>query len=293
MASKKAHKFLTLTEKSKILNRLDEGVCPKRLALDYKVNKSTISRILKNKNRILEDFAKTFRGPGNRKYLKQSGNPAMEEKLQHWFLKQRERNVPINGKILQEKAKTLHQEINPQKNFCASEGWLSKFKKRHGIRILSISGEKLSSQPELVAPFLSKFRQKILELNLSHNQIYNADESGLYWKTIPDKTFVAAHERSAPGRKVAKDRLTFLVCANATGSHKISPLVIGKSKRPRCFKDWIIPLPYKSSKNAWMTAYIFKDWFHNIFVPEVRTYCMHLYMCKTFQIELVTLDTTN
>jgi hypothetical protein len=36
-------------------------------------------------------------------------------------------------------------QILSNKNFKAGEGWLDKFKKRHGIRYLSIAGEKLAS----------------------------------------------------------------------------------------------------------------------------------------------------
>ena len=37
------------------------------------------------------------------------------------------------------------------------------------------------------------------------------------------------------GGKHAKNRVTVLLCANATGNEKLQPLVIGKYKKPRCF----------------------------------------------------------
>jgi hypothetical protein len=33
-----------------------------------------------------------------------------------------------------------------------------------------------------------------------------------------------------------KEKITFLICVNKTGSHKMKPLMIGKSKSLRCFK---------------------------------------------------------
>ncbi|XP_037811958.1 jerky protein homolog-like, partial [Lucilia sericata] len=104
-------------------------------------------------------------------------------------------------------------------------------------------------------------------LGLSSDQLYNADESGLYWKLLPQKTYVTSLEKSAPGAKMEKQKITFLCCANASGSHKIKLLVIGKSKNPRSFKSFICPVNYRNS--AWMTSSIFKEWFHNCFVPEV------------------------
>lgn len=203
------------------------------------------------------------------KTLKMSTYAKMEKALYKWFLKLREKNVPISGTMLQEKAKILQKKLDETSPFTASNGWLNRFKQRYGIRLLTISGEKLSSNPELVDPFKQKLKNKIEELAILPDQIYNADESGLYWKLLPDKTYVANTEKNAPGRKVAKQRITFLLCTNATGNHKLKPLVIGKSKNPRCFRNFNCPVYYKSSKSAWMTTQIFKSWFHDVFVPEV------------------------
>nr|CAI5821129.1 unnamed protein product [Callosobruchus analis] len=80
-------------------------------------------------------------------------------------------------------------------------------------------------------------KQKIGQLGLSPEQIYNADEFGLYWRCLPEKTLVHADEKGPPGRKISKDRFTFMPCANATSRHKFRLLVIGKSKKRRPFKD--------------------------------------------------------
>jgi hypothetical protein len=193
----------------------------------------------------------------------------MEKALYKWFLKQREQHAPINGDMIKEKAKTLHAKFY-ESSFRASNGWLQKFKKRYGIRFLKIAGEKLSSQPELIAPFKEKLSKKVTELQLSLEQIYNADESGLYWKLLPDKTYVSSLEKTGPGRKAEKQRVTFLACTNASGSHKVKLLVIGKAKNPRTFKNFNCPVNYHNSKTAWMTSEIFKRWFKNKFIPEAR-----------------------
>jgi hypothetical protein len=171
--------------------------------------------------------------------------------------------------MINEKAKTLHAKFY-ESSFRASNGWLQTFKKRYGIRFLKIAGQKLSSQPELIAPFKEKLSKKVTELQLSLEQIYNADESGLYWKLLPDKTYVSSLEKTAPGRKAEKQRVTFLACTNASGSHKVKLLVIGKAENPRTFKNFNCPVNCDNSKTAWMTSEIFKRWFKNKFIPEVR-----------------------
>jgi len=110
-------------------------------------------------------------------------------------------------------------------------GWLEKFKNCHGITNLSIQGEKLSAAEETVEPFLWKLRQMMEEKGLTARQIYNANETGLLWKCLPDRTLVSCHEKSAPGFKKSKDRLTVLGCTNATGTRKLKP-VTGKGLNP-------------------------------------------------------------
>ena len=59
------------------------------------------------------------------------------------------------------------------REFKASTGWLEKFKPQHGIRNLSIQGEKLSAAEETVESFLRKLHKLIEEKNLILEQIYN------------------------------------------------------------------------------------------------------------------------
>lgn len=178
--------------------------------------------------------------------------------------------MPISVEILKAKARELHNKNDEPGGFNASNGWFANFKKRHGIRMLKICGEKLSNKAILVDPFIKKFQEKVEELGLKPDQIYNADETGLFFKVMPNKTLVSFKETTAPGRKVSKERLTFLACTNASGMHKVKPFLIGKALNPRAFKGFQSnPVVYKANKNAWMTLSLFEEWFHHTFVPEV------------------------
>ena len=91
------------------------------------------------------------------------------------------------------------------------------------------------------------------EKGLTAKQIYNADETGLLWKCLPDRTLVAYREKSAPGFKKSKECLTVLGCTNATGTHKLKRVMIGKFAKPRCFKNVnmnALPVIYKPQRNA-------------------------------------------
>lgn len=207
-----------------------------------------------------------------RKTLKATEYPEMEFKLFKWFTEQRKRNISISEELLVQKAKIFFSNLYPNQQFNASRGWISKFRKRYGVRNLKICGEKLSSNENAVQPFRLEFSSIVEGMGILPCQIYNADESGLYWKGLPDKTLVGPEEKTAPGRKMNKERVTFLVCCNATGTHRLKLLVLGKSKKPRSFGSMKLPVEYTSTRSAWMTSFTFKNWFTNSFVPDVKAF---------------------
>ncbi|ELU11777.1 hypothetical protein CAPTEDRAFT_60213, partial [Capitella teleta] len=90
--------------------------------------------------------------------------------------------------------------------------------------------------------------------------VFNMDETALFFKLEPDSTLATAPVK---GKKKSKERITVALCANATGSEKLKPLVIGRAKRPRCFTKGYCPssyVDYKFNKKAWMTGIVFADW---------------------------------
>ncbi|XP_071508886.1 jerky protein homolog-like [Diadema antillarum] len=217
---------------------------------------------------------------GKRKMMRLAFNDTVDQATYRWFLQQRGSNTPISGEFLKIQALKFNEAylsdgIGGSPDFKWSAGWLQKFKERHGIRGLSVQGEILSANPPAVDPFLNKLEEIIADGELSREQIYNCDETGLYWKVLPHRTLVGPKEKTAPGQKKSTERLTLLATANATGSHKLPLVLIGKSKNPRCFKNInmaALPVIYRSQKNAWMNGEIFSDWFYKNFVPAVRNH---------------------
>ncbi len=159
------------------------------------------------------------------------------------------------------------------KEFVASDGWLWRFSNRHGIRQLTLQGEKLSADKPAAEHFISTFQAFVEDNNYTLNQIFNCDETGLYYKLLPRKTLASCFEKSADGRKGQKERVTINACSNALGTIKLPLLLIGKYKNPRCFKNISresLPLIYTNQSNAWVNSVIFTDWFHQNFVPKAR-----------------------
>lgn len=90
-------------------------------------------------------------------------------------------------------------------------------------------------------------------------EIFNADEMGLFFRLTPDHSLKFKGEKCSGG-KLSKERVTVLVAANMSGSIKRKLLVIAKSKMLRCFKNVKnLPVDYDFNKKAWMTSTIFEN----------------------------------
>ena len=275
-ALKRKRKVLTIEQKVEILNELSRGVSATILSERYGVGKSTVSDIKKNKDSILNFKRKVTDMGMNKKVkiMKLGDDMKHDEAVYIWLKQKRMEGTPISGPILCEKAIQLHQRMyGEESKFQASSGWQWRFCKRHGIRNLSLQGEKLSADREGGEDFITFFTEFIEEKGFNLDQIFNCDETGLNFRLLPNSTLATAFEKSADGRKKSKERVTVNACANASGTIKLPLQLIGKAKRPRCFQRVnmdLLPVQYFAQKNAWMNTDIFLEWFQDSFVPYVR-----------------------
>lgn len=277
-STKRKRVLLTMNEKLQIVNRLEAGETITKLAKEFGIGVSTVGDMKRNAEKIKKfsvtlDKATTSDSAKSRKTMKTADDQELDNVLFRWFIQKRSEGVPLSGPMIKEKALILNSKLGGSEDFKASSGWLEKFKHRHGIRQLSIEGEKMSSNIAAGELFVGELRKIINDEKLTADQVYNCDETGLYWKALPTKTLAAANEASAPGRKMMKDRITILACSNASGSHRLKLALVGKSKNPRCFKNVnmeALPVHYFNQKSAWMNVDVFTQWFFDCFIPAVR-----------------------
>ena len=119
---------------------------------------------------------------------------------------------------------------------------------------MSKAGESAGVDQEIVCVWKDGKLQELLR-KYEPQDIYNVDETGLFWMMLPDNSLGFAGT-SHHGNKQPKVRITLLVGANMYGSDKLPLFVIGKSAKLRAFKGVKVPAKTK----AWMTEVIFEHW---------------------------------
>ena len=245
----------TLHHKYEALKKLENGAAKKDVASHYNIPRNTLSTWIKNKDKIIKAFEGGDKQSQQR--LTVSNHDTLDRALYKWFVKVREEGIPISGTILREKALKYSEELGID-NFKASNGWLDRWKNRHGVTFKTVSGEAKSCTADMTASWEQTTLPTILT-NYKLRDIYNADEFGLFYKTLPDKTLHLKSEKCIGG-KHSKIRVTAMAAANAEGE-KLPMFIIGKSVKPRCFSGVInLPCRYRAQKKSWMDSGLFAEW---------------------------------
>lgn len=256
-------KLITLTLEQKVNLILEVEKNPnlkkKDVAAKYGIPPNTVSTILKDKQKILSRHGSG--ADSSSKRAKTCAFPEVEQALLKWFETHRSKNIPLSGVLLKEKAMDFAHLLNVT-GFNASTGWLDKFKARNKIVFRTLHGQARDVSNETCEKWIKSLPH--LLQSYAPKDVFNLDETGLFYKCMPNKTMMYRNENCSGG-KLSKERLTILVGANANGTEKLPLMVIGKAKKPRCLKNVkSLPVEYHANRNAWMTLDLFETYIRKL-----------------------------
>ncbi|XP_064456657.1 tigger transposable element-derived protein 6-like [Ornithodoros turicata] len=161
-----------------------------------------------------------------------------------WVLEMNGQKVPLSDSAIQAKAKQLAQVLGTT-DFKASNGWLYKFKERHGFVINKAREERDYVDVGHADCGLGNYHHALLDHDPT--RVYSCCETSLLYKRAPFRDDTT---------ETPEDRFTVLLCCNASGTHKIKPLVInccdkGQEK---------LPVTFAWQRSSFMTSNIFQQW---------------------------------
>lgn len=279
-SAKSQRKVINLDFKMKIIKEYEAGKKVNAIASHFGLGHSTVSTILKDKDKI-KDAIKASTGYNTIITRQRKGLiPEMEKLLAIWFDDQIQKRMPITHLIIQTKARDIFDTLKEREGgqstetFVASYGWFQRFRKRFNLHNCSFSGELTSSDVDEAKKFVDEFYETIVKGNYLPEQLFNVDETTLFWKKMPERSYIHKEAEILSGFKSFKDRLVLLLGGNAAG-FKLKPFIIYRSENPSISKHISkekLPVYYRANTKPWMTQSLFEDWFNNCFVPSVEQY---------------------
>ncbi|XP_051154585.1 jerky protein homolog-like [Leptopilina boulardi] len=284
MNRKMKRTFLDIETKAEVLKKIKIGVEKDEILRKYEIGESSYYKFMRKETEIMN----TLKKPENkhRRLFKKLKNEYLDDAVIKWYQQIRDRGDLVTGTMIREKAKIFNDKLNGPRNFKASSGWLTKFKKRFNIRLAETNG--IGGNLYCLQQFSDSLKEKIISDKLSLENIYNADEAGIYWRTIVSDILknIPNDSEIFPNYE-DNDFITALLCTNASGNNRIPLLIIGKSNEEICLKN-LIPDKEKNSylkeipslgviyanndENLRMTQRIFKHWFEEIFIPRALNF---------------------
>ncbi|XP_054848011.1 tigger transposable element-derived protein 3-like [Eublepharis macularius] len=272
VAHRKERKELSLQEKVRVLEMLEgPKVSQSELAKRFGVSQPQICRIIKNKERILAEWCKN--GNLGRKRKLEGKGAANGAALLQWLEQSCVPSLPTNGRQLQEEAMSLSETLG-KPELCS---WLAGFKSRQK----PAQGRARTERQKGERPEEERWENMVLPHFLSRYDppnVYTCGETGLLFRATPE-------ELAMEQRADAKDQLTVLLCTNLDASDKRDTLIVGKGPKPFCFQGVSteeLPVTYRASSRAWMTAAIFSEWlrkFNEDMKRKQRSVVLFLVQC--------------
>ena len=284
MAKLRKRQYIPISRKVEIILYMEANPSKKqtKVAEKFGMNAKTLNNIVKAKTKIMEGAGKLSDG---RKRFKSKNFGEVNAALTLWLKQHFGRpQIRIDGDILLRKAAYFASEF--EYATPPSSSWINRWKKQWGIGKIMKSGEGGGVDMDVVVAWRTGELKRILQEYASSN-IYNCDETGLFWKMLPEKSLEFIGEKQS-GRKQLKTRMTLLVGSNMDGSDMMPLLAIGKCAKPRAFKGVRkLPVRYISNRKAWMRSDIFEaemQKFDRRMKNQGRKVCMILDNCSAHPV---------
>ena len=198
---------------------------------NFQVSLGSISNTLKRKHEYVNDYEFNHYKKLKRK-MKNDLNQTVNDNVYEWFVAQRSKKIPISDSILQECARNVAAELGDTSGFKASNGWLDRFRTRYNIRFRVVSDEAEAVDDNTIEDW--KSRLPVILEHYNPVDVYNCDETSLFFKMLPNRSLVIDKGNCKDGKR-SKERVIVLLCTNWAGTDKLKPLVISEYPFTSCF----------------------------------------------------------
>ena len=272
MATKRKCSSMAVEKKKEILHTLESGRTEKFVIEKYSIAPSCVRYISEQKGDIKKFFEikeVAVRSPTYN--LRNAQRTELDRVLYKWCTLCWGKNIETSATVIRNKALELNEKLKENPHFEASKEWVREFMRRHRINEADI---KIFRNSNIAAADIFKlnFESYLKSLMCRLENVYNVAYTGLMWRIVPRNTCIFRNEKSMVCPKMSEDHVTVLLCANATGCHKLPALVIAKCRDSQNFNNMNInssSIMYEENSTAFISNKVFHKWFIKCFLKSI------------------------
>lgn len=200
---KRDWKSITLHMKLEVLWRFEKGEKLTQIARALGLATSIVASIRVNRDKIWASSQAAT--PVSAKQLTRCRGVVMghmERLLSLWIEEQKRQDLPVSTLLIQDKARQLFVQLQHEQGasdqaetFGASNGWFARFKARHSVLL---TDEPAVADAQAAACCLPVLHTILEEGRYSPHQVFNVDETGLFWKRLPEHMLLVLEGVASP-----------------------------------------------------------------------------------------------
>ena len=223
---------LKVKEKIQMLHFVESGYSVPQASMKFDVQSRIFMRILVQKNELYDMEAQG--APVDVAGVLKGRYPDIERDVLEFIGFVRNERLPVTLSLIRTRP-LLSGGVCQHNDFKAARGWVAKFLRctrvqpslrLHGKRGIEITDQSMERMEEI----------RSIAAEYSLDNIYDQNESGLFYRMGPNRTYLGKDETRSSARGTSfqkyKERLTVVFGANASGTHVLPIRYIGVSKSP-------------------------------------------------------------
>ena len=188
-------KYLDIKQKVKVIKEVAQGKKVIEVARAFGVSVGQVYKILKSRGVISKNHQDpTFKKDS--KLIKQKGKHSdIDQAVFEWvrflrFLRGRRVPLPVSRNLIQ--ACAIHEaKLRNIYDFKASDGWFWRWRQRYNIgKSVPMHGEAGEVNMEEAEVQMQLMRNAISSGGYQLQNIFNMDETALFYRTIPNRTYL-------------------------------------------------------------------------------------------------------
>ncbi|CAL1682040.1 unnamed protein product [Lasius platythorax] len=269
-ASERPYTVLSNQQRSKIVQKIKEGISRHQIMNDYNISKATFYKI----KRSADNINKLVKQETNLDRKRSVKYESLEKRLFKWFRERKESGDSISYSQFKAEGLKLMDEFDGPLLFNAKRQWLracwTRFENLLKSRNAPKCTENLTRRSDHVEQsaekFISKLMHRLEEEDIRKDKIYL-----MFMIKFTLRSLLPNTQKEIDIQKLGNDGLTIIFCTNATGSCKLSPFYFYEYETQEALKYFKSEEAISQILQTDILKHqeIFADWYNNYFIKSV------------------------